>query len=208
MIRRGSESSRSSMRPTRICAASRAMSTSGWRTVVSANASQLRHRDVVEARDRDAFGDRDPQPPRRVQGAEGDHIVGAEDRCRRVLAVEQLRGALEARLVGEPAGAPEGGVERDARARERVGEPGLAIAARRGVRRAGDERDAPVAEREQVVCHRRRAADVIGHHAVDGGARDVAVEQHARHSRRGSGAPRPPGRSSPRERPRRRRRSC
>ena len=85
--------------------------------------------------------------------------------------------------MGELAGPTQRGIEREPAPTQLFTEAGLAVAARRGVGRAGDHRDTRVSESGEQVSHHRRAPTMIGHHSVDLRAFGVAVKKHGRHRR-------------------------
>lgn len=146
-----------------------------------AEGAPARHGDVVEAGDRDRAGDVDAEVAGGVQRAERDDVVRAKDRRRAVTPIQEVAGPLVAAAMGELAHAPQRRVERRPALRQGSAEAGLAIAAGRGVRRPGDERDASMAEAMEVLGDLRGAPRVVGHDAVDLGTVDVSVEQHAGH---------------------------
>ena len=131
--------------------------------------------DVVEADHREVL--RHPQPTRAggTEGADRMVVVEREDRRRRLRQVEeQIRRLLtavdlEVRLHLEL------GIGEDARRRERGVVAAPAILGGDPAVRTGDDRDPPVAEREQVT-HR-----LVGARRVRGrDGRDALVERHQR----------------------------
>jgi hypothetical protein len=54
--------------------------------------------DVVETHHGDVVGDPEPLFPKGMDGAEGEEVVEAEDGVRRIAELEELQGAVRARL--------------------------------------------------------------------------------------------------------------
>ena len=151
----------------------RPMSRSGWRTVVSGGEShRVTGRSSKPMTTEVAWDEQSPLACRFVD-PEGHLVAAREDGRRRVVEVEQLGGATEAALVLEVPVPDQLWVELDAGAVQRVAEavhPGPA--AQEGVG-PGDDRDAAVAELEQVLGRRDAAGPVGGTDAGHLGAGSV-----------------------------------
>ena len=143
--------------------------------------------DVVVADDGHVARHRLAGEPRRLQHAERLDVGRGDDRRRRVCHREQFIGELTSRGAHVGAVLDVAAVEGDARVGEGVGVAVLAMPTRHeaeGVAlRLTDERDAFVAERQQVLGGDPSAVAVVDH---DAGQRRVrGVDQHRRELRHG-----------------------
>ena len=143
--------------------------------------------DVVVADDRHVARHRFAGEPRRLEHAERLDVGRGDDRRRRVCHREQFIGELTSRGAHVGAVFDVAAVEGDAGVGERVGITVLAMPARHeaeGVAlRLTDERDAFVAERQQVLGGDPSAVAVVDHDARQRGVR--GVDQHRRELRHG-----------------------
>ena len=147
--------------------------------------------DVVEARDRDLAGHVDPERGQPRERAEREQVVGARDRGER-----RRRAARSASTPSGPALAVERGVddealvEREVRVRQAAAVAGEPLARDVQERRAGEERDPPVAEGRERADHRRDPARVVDADlrlARARAARGGRPRRRRRASRRGGG---------------------
>ena len=165
---------RSSSRPT----ASRPIFAEGLLDRRQVERLPARHVDVVETDDGEVVGDADPDAARRVERAEGDEVVGREDRRRPRSRREQVEAPLVAAVVAELPDAAKRVVEGRRRGDSRPSrKPSLSIAARRRVLRSGDERDAAVPQVEHRLGDRVPSGAVVGDDGVDRVPFEVAVDE-------------------------------
>ena len=161
-----------------------------------------RGRQVVEADDRDLFGDGDPGPARGIECAVRDDVVSAEDHGRRGGQGEQRCRRLVARLRVERAAPHVLRVQGEAVLRERRTEGDLAGLRGAGVARPENGADAPVTQgdgarggRGEARCRRDdggvRVDERGGAIEVDEGQAAVAQPQrrHGIDGRRGQDHP-------------------
>ena len=164
---------RSSSRPT----ASRPIVPRGCLTVVRLNASQPAMSMSSKPTTERSSGTRDPDAASRVERAEGDEVVGREDRGRPRPRCEKVEPPLVAAVVAELPDTAERVVERRHRGTRGPRGTLLSVAARRRVLRSGDERDAAVPQVEHRLGDRAPSAAVVGDDRVDRVAFDVAVDE-------------------------------
>ena len=169
-------------------AAARAISASGWRAVVRLNASHpamsMSSKPTIES----SSGTRTPRRRAASSAPNATTSFAANTAVGRGSRREQVETPLVAARMAVLADAPQARVERQPRPRSCSVKPELAVPARRGVLRAGDERDPPMPVAQRSPARRARPPPVLSETTTSVVAElDLAVQEHHR-ARRSSHA--------------------
>ena len=139
----------------------RPSSRSGSRTVDRRGRRQRGRRDVVEPGDRDGARHVDPERGQPLERAQREQVVRARDRGERDAGIEQDVDAERPAAGVEPGPHDQPLVVRDARRLEPAPVAGQPLAGDEQRRRAGEERDPPVAQADERADHRRDPRGVV-----------------------------------------------
>jgi len=132
---------------------------------------------IVETDDADVAGDRQAKVMRHSHNGKGVIVIGAQDGGGPIGAAEQALDDARGIVVTEWLGDDERWVDREAGGKVGTDEAVQSLGERIGLVLTGQERDASMAQAEQILRRGLRAAEVVGQNGVVPAGRVAVVDE-------------------------------